>query len=87
MFLQLKLILQKPKKLKKSILIGIAISILFVGIIFVSLNSCGVRHVMIINDIKSYEDSMDPEFCYEMVENILDYNEKCNDSIEIFDCG
>ena len=86
MSLQSKLTSQKPKN-SKIILIGIAISVLIIGVGFASMNSCGVRHVILIEDIKTYENSLDPELCYTLVENILEYNEQCNDSIEIFDCG
>ena len=86
MSLQSKLTSQKPRN-SKIILIGIAISVLIIGVGFASMNSCGVRHVLLINDIKSYENSLDPEFCFSLVENILDYNEQCHDSVEIFDCG
>ena len=77
---------QKPKN-SKIILIGIAILVLIIGVGFASMNSCGVRHVILIEDIRTYENSLDPEFCYTLVENILEYNEQCNDSVEIFDCG
>ena len=82
-----KLISQKPSNTKKFALIGIIVTVLIVGISFASMNSCGVKHVVLINEIKSYENSQDPEFCYDLVQNILEYNEQCNDSIEIFDCG
>ena len=87
MFQQSKLTSQKPRNSKKLILIGLAISALIVGISFAAMNSCGVRHVILVNDIKSYENSLDPEFCYTLVQNILEFNEQCNNSIEIFDCG
>jgi hypothetical protein len=77
------LTLQKPKKL--AIIAGI---VMLVVVVYVSsASSCGVKHVMIINDISSYEKSLDPEFCEGLVQKILDYNEQCNDSIEIYDCG
>lgn len=85
MFQPLKLISQKPKKI---ILLGI-VGISFVGIILSSgeLNSCGIQHVSLLNDIKTFEQNEDPEFCEKTVNKILNFNEQCEPYIEILDCG
>lgn len=70
------------------LLIFISITILVIFIFFIiSDNSCGVKHILIVNDLKSYEQSLDPEFCEDLVEKIDLFNSQCNPQIEILDCG
>lgn len=76
--------LQKPKIIIFSI-IGILIIILVINID--DLNSCGIRHVTLLNDIKTFEKNGDPEFCDMTVNKILEFNEQCEPYIEILDCG
>ena len=85
MFLQWKLILQKIN-LKNLTLI--LFGILFIGIMIgFTGNSCAIEYVLIINDISSYEQSLDPEFCETIVEKIDLFNDSCESQIEILDCG
>ena len=85
MFLQWRLILQKTN-LKNLILIifGVLFTLL---IIFLIDCSCGVEHILILNDISSYEKSLDPEFCEIIVDKIDLFNDDCESQIEILDCG
>ena len=85
MSLQWKLIFQKIN-LKNLILIGIIILIIPMLIIF-SDDSCGIRHMIISNEITSYEKSLDPEFCEIIIEKIDLFNDNCEPQIEILDCG
>ena len=50
-------------------------------------NSCSVDHVIISNEIRTYEKSLDPEFCENILERIDLYNDQCGPEIEILDCG
>ena len=50
-------------------------------------NSCGIRHVGILDDIQTHENTLDPEFCASLVDRILEFNEQCDADIEILDCG
>ncbi len=85
MFLLWKLTFQKIS-LKNFILIAIGISI--VGILIASTgNSCGIEHMIILNEITSYEKSLEPEFCEIIVEKIDLFNDDCKPQIEILDCG
>ena len=85
MSLPWKLTFQKIS-LKNFILIAIGISI--VGILIVSTgNSCGIEHMIILNEITSYEKSLEPEFCEIIVEKIDLFNDDCKPQIEILDCG
>lgn len=86
MFLQLKLTLQKIKTIRKLILISAGISVVILLLGFV-LSSCGIQHIVIINDLKSYESSFAPEFCDSLVERINLFNVECEPKVEIVDCG
>ena len=49
--------------------------------------SCGVEHMSILNEIKIYEESLDPEFCEIILEKINSFNDKYTPTLEILDCG
>jgi len=85
MSLQWKLIFQKTS-LRNLILIVIGISIVGILIGF-SGNSCGIQHMMILNEITLYKKSLEPEFCEIIVEKIDLFNDECEPQIEILDCG
>ena len=69
-------------------LILLIIGIIGVGtIIAYSSNSCGIQHIQLINDIASYEQSLEPEFCEIIVEKIDLFNDQCEPQMEILDCG
>ena len=83
-FLIWKLILQK-NNLRNILFIVLAIVV--VVFFFTNVKSCGMEHMFILNDIKIYEKSLEPEFCEEILEKINSYNESCSPIIEILDCG
>jgi len=85
MFLQWKLIFQKTS-LRNLILIVIGISIVGISISLTGY-SCGIQHMIILNEITSYEKSLEPEFCEIIVEKIDLFNDDCEPQIEILDCG
>ncbi|WP_299292159.1 hypothetical protein [Nitrosopumilus sp.] len=85
MFQQWKLISQKTN-LKYFIIIG-SVSLFALILVLNSDDSCGVSHIQIISQINSYEKTLDPEFCEEIVERIDTFNEICEPKIEILDCG
>ena len=59
-----------------------------IGIILgFAVYSCGLQHIAIISDLKSYEQSFDPEFCDVLVEKINLFNADCKPEVEILDCG
>jgi len=68
------------------------ISVLFLsffvmGLLVLDNNSCSVDTVIISGEINSYEKSLDPEICENILEKIDAYNEQCESQIEILDCG
>ena len=85
-FPQLNLTLLKDKKTIYLILSFIGISIITISIMF-SDNSCGISHIGIMVNLQSYEQSLDPEFCEELIEKIDSYNVQCMPQVEILDCG
>lgn len=85
MYLQSKLTLQK-NNLRNLILLVFAIFILIV-IMILSFPPCGLQHMFLIDDLKKYEQSFDPNLCYVLVEKIDSFNEQCHPTIEILDCG
>ena len=78
-----KLIFQKSK------LSLVFISVIAVAVVALSMsgNFCGIQHMSILNDIKTYEQSLDPEYCEQIVERIDLFNDQCEPEIEILDCG
>ena len=85
MFLRWKLIFQKTS-LRNLILIAMGISIVGISLSLTGY-SCGIQHMIILNEITSYEQSLEPEFCEIIVEKIDLFNDDCEPQIEILDCG
>lgn len=83
---QLKLILQKINSLRYIILICIGIFTTIMIIVFLTY-PCGIQYIVIMDDLKSYEKSADPEFCDVLVEKINLFNSDCKPEVEILDCG
>lgn len=79
--------LQKPRTYRIIIFVAIGISVITIIIFSGQLNTCGIQHVTIIDDINKFQTNQDPEFCAITVNKILSYNEKCEPYIEILDCG
>jgi hypothetical protein len=50
-------------------------------------DSCGIKHMQVLNEINSYEKSFDPEICEVIVEKIDLFNDDCKPQVEILDCG
>ena len=85
MFPQWKLIFQKTRiKNLTIILFGVLFVVLVIGFMD---DPCSVNHFVITNEISSYEKSLDPELCENILEKIDSYNDMCTSQIEILDCG
>jgi|AP45_3_1055517.scaffolds.fasta_scaffold40787_2 hypothetical protein len=85
MSLQWKLTFQKTS-LINLILITIGISIVGISLSLTGY-SCGIQHMIILNEISSYEESLEPEFCETIIEKIDLFNDDCEPQVEILDCG
>ena len=85
MFLQWKLIFQKTNlKYLTLILFG---SIFLIEVLMLTNDSCNIEYFVISDEINSYEKSLEPEFCENILEKIDLYNDRCSSQIEILDCG
>ena len=85
MSLQWKLTFQKTS-LRNLILIAVGISIVGISLSLTGY-SCGIQHMIILNEISSYEESLEPEFCETIIEKIDLFNDDCEPQVEILDCG
>jgi len=85
MFPQWKLIFQKTN-LRNLILLMFGLLIVILFVLFTN-DSCNFERILILDDVSSYEQSLDPEFCEIIVEKIDVFNNKCEPAIEILDCG
>jgi len=85
MFPQWKLIFQKIN-LRNLILIIFGGALIILFIMFTN-NSCEFEYLLILDDISTYEKSLDPEFCEIILEKIDVFNNKCDSTIEILDCS
>jgi hypothetical protein len=85
MSLPWKLISQKNNL--KIILIIASIILTSVLLVLFSNTSCGIQHMTILNEIQIFEESSDPEFCEAILEKIDSFNDSCQPTIEILDCG
>jgi hypothetical protein len=80
------LTLQKINSTRHIILI--CVFIFTIGIILgFAVYPCGIQHIVIMDNLKSYEKSLDPEFCNIIVEKINSFNSECKPEIELLDCG
>ena len=80
-----KLTFQKTS-LRNLILIAVGISIVGISLSLTGY-SCGIQHMIILNEITTYEKSLEPEFCEIIVEKIDLFNDNCEPQVEILDCG
>ena len=51
------------------------------------VNSCPIKHVTVVSELKQYQETLDPELCDNLVSKIIELNEKCGIEIEPIDCG
>ena len=78
----------KMSKNSKYVIVGSVV--LLAGIILYNVwfvNTCPVKNVTVVNDLKQYQKTFDPEFCDNLVNEIIELNEKCGIEIEPIDCG
>lgn len=78
--------LQKTKTIRNLILICVCVFTIGIILGFI-VYSCGIQHIAIMADLKSYEKSLDPEFCDVLVEKITLFDANCKPEVEILDCG
>ena len=70
-----------PKKIILALVAAVAI------VVILATPQCSVQHQALQFDIGQYQESLDPELCEIILEQIESYNEQCGGSVEILDCG
>ncbi|RNJ79568.1 MAG: hypothetical protein EB829_01835 [Nitrosopumilus sp. H8] len=71
---------------RNMVFVATGLSVLAILVVF-SERSCGIDHLTLTGDITSYEQSLDPELCEDLVEKIDLFNDQCKPQIETLDCG
>jgi hypothetical protein len=73
---------------KRSIVIGLAgiMAIIVLYVLDVS-NTCPIKQINVLNDIKKYDMTKNPELCDDINNRIIQLNNQCGIEIEILDCG
>ncbi len=86
--LQWKLTYQKNKRHYLTVVAIVIISVVITTVVlFLSIDSCGLTHLEILNDISTYEENFDPNFCADLLDKIYLFNESCRPVVDIIDCG
>ena len=86
--LQWKLTFQDARRRRIVLFVVTAITTASVCVILaVSVDSCGLDHMMIVRGLENYETTLDPEFCADLLDQIYEFNDSCNAQVEIIDCG
>jgi len=54
---------------------------------FALTDKCTLKQIDVLNDMKKYEITKDPELCDDINNRIIQLNNKCGIEMEILDCG
>ena len=54
---------------------------------FAVTDKCPLKQIDVLNDMKKYEITKDPELCDDINNRIIQLNNKCGIEMEILDCG
>jgi len=73
---------------KCAIIIGLAgiAAILILYVVDVS-NTCPMKQINVLNDIKKYDTTKDPDLCDDINNRIIQLNNQCGIEMELLDCG
>jgi hypothetical protein len=73
---------------KRAIIIGLAgiAAIIILYVVDVS-NTCSIKQISVLNDIKKYDITKNPELCDDINNRIIQLNNQCGIEMEILDCG
>gem|GEM_PF-530116 len=66
-------------------LVGIVAIVILYG--FEVTDKCPIKQISVLNDMKKYEITKDPELCDNINNRIIQLNNKCGIQMEILDCG
>jgi hypothetical protein len=73
---------------KRAIIIGLAgiVAIIVLYVLDVS-NTCPIKQINVLNDIKKYDATKNPDLCDDINNKIIQLNNQCGIEMEILDCG
>lgn len=73
---------------KRAIIIGLAgiVAIIILYVLDVS-NTCPIKQINVLNDMKKYEITKNPELCDDINNRIIQLNNQCGIEMEILNCG
>lgn len=86
-FPQWKLTYPKIKTAHIILIVVILLIVIITTAFFLSVDSCGLKHIEIVSDLDLYNQNLDPEFCADLLEKIYSFNDSCKPTVEIIDCG
>jgi hypothetical protein len=93
MYPQLKSMLLALKNMvstfvKRATIIGLAgiTAIIILYVVYVS-NTCPIKQINVLNDMKKYDTTKNPELCNDINNRIIQLNNQCGIVMEILDCG
>jgi len=66
-------------------LVGIVVIVVLYS--FTATDKCPLKQIDVLNDVKKYEITKDPELCDDINNRIIQLNNKCGIEMEILDCG
>ena len=73
---------------KRALIIGLAgIVAIVIFFSFAITGKCSIKQIDVLNDIKKYEITKNPELCDDINNRIIQLNNKCGIEMEILDCG
>ena len=78
----------KSISVKRTLVISLAgIVAIVILYSFAVVDKCPLKQIDVLNDMKKYEITKDPELCDDINNRIIQLNNKCGIEMEILDCG
>jgi len=78
----------KSTFVKRALVIGlVAIAAIVILYSFELTDKCPMTQIGVLNDMKKYEITKNPELCDDINTRIIQLNNKCGIKMEILDCG
>jgi len=78
----------KSTFVKRALVIGLAgIVAIVILYSFEVTDKCPIKQIDVLNDMKKYEITKDPDLCDDINNRIIQLNNKCGIEMEILDCG
>ncbi len=85
MFLNPKMVSKFLKYVLVIVLSGIVTIVVLYN--FGLVDKCPIKQIYIEGNLKTYEQTKDPELCAQLNDKISQFDDECKGDIEILDCG